>query len=108
MTRTQRACASTYGFWTRRQGAAHRLDEPFGRICVELDSDTSGRAQCRSREVDVERVLVHCVDGMVVVDGRVGEAEPPVPALTAASDCDVLGEVGAHGRLRPPGRCGGR
>ena len=76
MTRTPRAWTSTYGVRTRRESAAHRFDEPLSRVGIELDCDAGSRAQGRSREVDVERVLVQCMDRMVVVHRRVGESEP--------------------------------
>src|SRR6476620_2566144 len=83
MMRTPRAWASTYGVRTRRESAAHRFDEPLSRVGVELDRDAGGRPQGRGREVDVERVLVEGMNGVVVVHRRVGEPEPPAPALTA-------------------------
>ncbi len=54
-------------------------------------------------EVDVHRVRVRRVHGMVDVDGGAGEPEPALAPLPLPSTLDRLGLVGAHWVLAAPG-----
>src|SRR5215469_7322646 len=80
----------------RSESCLNRTDERAGRFSRQLYGHPCRRTLAGVAEVDIQCVLGHGVDRVIVVDGRVAQRKPALGALAATRDLDLLGGVGAH------------